>query len=128
MPPYKGLSDTMIFKLLVSLALSGLAMLALVTGNSDNPIGIGFGVLMLFLGYHRNITPKDGSVPLGRVVTAAELEPRVRYTIWGFPLGPAGRLRVSEKAKNRADNSHIRATLIECLPAGLRWFVRKFSP
>ncbi|MFT6395817.1 MAG: hypothetical protein ACJAYU_000559 [Bradymonadia bacterium] len=118
----------MILKLLTSLALSGLVALALISGNAENPIGIAFGVLVLFLGYHRNITPKGGAIPFGRVVTAAEPDPRVRYSVWGFPLGPAGRLRVSEKAKYRAENARIRSLIMECLPAGLRWLVRKLSP
>lgn len=117
----------MIFKLITSITLFALGSFMVFQALADDPTAPIIAVLALFVGYHRNLTRPDGTIPFGQVVTAASESPKVRYTIWGVPLAPAGRVRVSDRARNRAMNAHLRTTLIECLPAGLRWFIRKVS-
>ena len=117
----------MLFKLITSIALFALVALAVVQAMGDDPIAPLIAVLGLMVGYHRNLTMPDGSIPFARVVTSKGETPKVRYTIWGLPLAPAIRVRVSDRARNRAVNAPLRASLIECLPAGLRWFIRKVS-
>jgi hypothetical protein len=117
----------MMFKLLTSVTLLAVSGAVLVYGLDSDPTAPLGAMLALFIGYHRNLTLPDGSIPLVRVVTAASQSPRVRYTVWGIPLARAGKVRVSERARNRATNAPLRTTLIESLPAALRWFVRKVS-
>lgn len=117
----------MLLKLITSAALVALVIFVAFGLAGEEPSTFSFVTIALVAGYHRNLTRGDGSIPMFSVVTAAADAPRVRYTVWGLPLGPAGRLRVSDRARTRARNAPLRSTLVECLPAVLRWFVRRFG-
>lgn len=115
----------MVFKLLVSLVLSVPAVAAVLAQSTDTPSVFALGLVLLVLGYHRNLLDGGDAPPWGRVVLPTEESMRVRYTIWGVPLAPARRVRHGARMQRRAAASPWRARTLESLPALLRWLLRK---
>lgn len=117
----------MLLKLITSAAIVSLIIFVGFGPGAEEPSALTVAIIALICGYHRNLTRPDGSIPIFRVITAAADSPRVRYSVWGIPLAPAGRVRVADGARTRAQNARLRTTIVECLPALLRWFVRRFG-
>lgn len=112
----------MLYKLLVSVALSLPAAAAL------HPTELGLGgvlVAVLVAGYHRNLVEPGGRLRWLRVGIPDRDGLYVRYSLWGLPLAPARRVRVTARARDRSATAPIRTRIVECLPAVLRWLVRR---
>lgn len=115
----------MLYKLALALAFALPALYAAAEGPETTSL-LWFGVIVLVLGYHRNLLADDAETPpWGRIVIPDRESMRVRYSIWGIPLAPARRVRHGRRLRERAVASPGRARVLEALPAAFRWLARK---
>ncbi|MCB9508444.1 MAG: hypothetical protein H6700_03515 [Myxococcales bacterium] len=115
----------MLWRLIISACLA----LPLLLDAVDLELGALEGPLtalwLLIVGYHRSLLDRDAQLPLLRVVTPTEPQMRARYTLWGVPLAPPRRVRISPTLRARVDRAPWRNALIEALPSGFRWLARQ---
>lgn len=118
----------MIWKLLVSALLSAALLAVIDSASRTQPTLLVSAIVIVALGYHRSVVSEAGQIAWGRLLLPRKAQAMIRYTVWGVPLGPARKVRVSAGAQNRSSNAPARAALLELLPAGIRWAVLRLSP
>jgi hypothetical protein len=85
-----------------------------------------YGLVAAFFGYHRVLLDGD-AVPSTRLVIPSEQLMKVRYTLWGMPMGPTRKVTNRQSARQRAERFPRRAAFVEALPVPLRALVRRLG-
>ena len=116
----------MIITLVFSAILSTLILL--VVGDAISPHDSSTAMLIriaivLACGYHRTIVSSRGRVAWRRLKVPSEATAFVRNTLWGLPISPARKVRVSANTQSQVHKGSLRPRLRQLLPTWLSWLV-----
>ncbi len=118
----------MLFKLLVSAALTVSCVLAIQASLGDVPGTTRmflFAIVALVAGNHRNIVPAGDAIDWLKVHAPQGERVRVIESMWGVPMSRGRQLRVSSRARAVTTDTPTMSRFAELWPTPIRAVMRK---